>query len=556
MPSITSQLNSLRSFVMAPITKFEVDLGKMEAALAYVVECFEWLAAEDSNLGCVAHDLDFDKVKQATSKLVHSVNRVQNRLAPINRLPPELLGGIFEHLIDAYPSANWEFEFMDYPWPNVQSVCHYWRHVAVHTPVLWSYIYASHDQALEVFERQRACFSTSLSRSGAVPLTIFLQGTSQEGPGKNVFDLLSSNFERILELRVRYCPTDFLEKIAENCASQLEVLVVDSSGLADLESFGMPKLRTFVARTIGTWVPAALHISHALRHLVVEGLWYADSGTFHGLHALLASNPQLEDLVLHNICDVGELRRVWDELPSLSMPRLRRLSVQYNDQASDSIAHELFDKKLILQEGYAKSYNLKNSHRFSPLRKLFLADIFYIVTTDGHTSLRVSSEFAVHPLHTTLDELWLWPRSRAIRSADALWLEEAKEVKKVVLFRGITSWLEFFSRHRLFPALAELQLHSQEHQDEPAILGFLETRARENPIQTLRFVPDPSSGGKTEALSSWKDTITKFTQFVPHVIFEDPDRPPLRMELPAICTTDSTVHPYWPSWEHDMYEFS
>ncbi|KAI0696244.1 hypothetical protein BC835DRAFT_875566 [Cytidiella melzeri] len=462
--------------------------------------------------------------------------------------------------MDSHLPAEATFRFLEYPWLTVQSVCRHWRHVALHTPVLWSYIHASFQQG-RFLERQKEFVSTSLRRSGTVPLTIYLKGD----PGAGFYyedvvfsDLFSqANSERIRELRMRRFQTGFLAQLGENHASQLEVLVVDDP-VEDEGNFNynLPKLRTLIASFPEVGLDTVMLCNvHALRHLVILGQWFT-SDTLLSLHTLLASNPQLEDLVIIDICGAEELSIELDQLPSLGMPELRRLEVGSVREGSSSVAQELVEKKLTLPESHAKFYRLRKYPNFSPLRKLFVGNTEDIITTDGRTSLLMTGDWTFsrdESQYAQLDEVWLWFNWRqsmdAPESKWTLGLGAAKEVKKVVLVRGITSWLQYFSRHRLFPALAELQLHTQEHQDGPAILEFLATRAQDRPIQTLRFVQDPRKGGKIEAFSSWKDKASKFTQFVPHVIFEHPDHPPLRMELPALCTTASTAHSYWPSWE-------
>ncbi|KAI0698228.1 hypothetical protein BC835DRAFT_675929 [Cytidiella melzeri] len=556
------------------VFEFSLRLGKMEAAFEYLTQSFEWLAAESENNKWYAVRAVLSQSGRVDFVLDQYRARPRPREVQTSNERIELLGRVFSYLVTENRPVEFKFEFRDYPWPALQSVCRYWRHVAVHTSVLWSYIHASHQDhdVSEVVDKQTALFSTSLRRSGVNPLTIYLKGGFENHP--LMFDLLSrSNFKRIRELRLNDLPVDFLEELAKKPARRLEVLVMDTGERRDDQfcdfDWSLPRLHTFVASTSHDLYAPVEMLCHNLRHLILNGHIFEYS-SFRDFHALLASNSQLEDLILSNMWTLRESLTALDELPPLNMPQLRRLSIQYNDEITTITASKILEKlKLILPEGHAKFYSYLDveepTQYFFPLRKLFIGDIGHIVTTNGSTSLRMENTFELsfrqivgQPRHSDqLDELWLWLSRRHIDYSDSEWtsgFKEAKEVKKVVLARGIASWLKYFSRNRLFPALAELQLHSQVHQNKPAILSFLKTRAQGSPIQTLRFVQDPSGGGKTEAFSSWKDTVAEFAEFVPHVIFEDPNHPPPRMELPVVCKTPSTAHSYWPSWEPEMYK--
>lgn len=71
---------------------------------------------------------------------INAINTVKphlNPLAPISRLPPELLGEIFMcnmalHMADS--------SFHRPHWQRVSRVCHYWREVAIRCPHLWMHV--------------------------------------------------------------------------------------------------------------------------------------------------------------------------------------------------------------------------------------------------------------------------------------------------------------------------------------------------------------------------------------------------------------------------------
>ncbi|KAI0682391.1 hypothetical protein BC835DRAFT_1400355 [Cytidiella melzeri] len=564
---------------------FEFQPGKMQDALEYVSECFKWLAVEDNRLFRVAHELHLDKVLETTKNLIHDICYTQNRLAPINRLPPELLGTIFELLTGPRPRLIFDTEYEEPGWHQVQLVCRHWRYTAINTPALWSYVHVSNIHS-ELLESECAFASASLVRSGVVPLDVYLRGNCRdEIIARSLLEGLRLNSGRIRELRIDINEITHLDSLVQE-ASQLETLAIhypqggaDDEYHGSIENWRTPQLRTLFATKFTGWQRGRFS---TLRHLILNQQ-QLDPHALHGLHALLSLNPRLEDLVLFCNDLMEDSQKPLLELPSLDMPCLKRIYVDtLYDPQEDRTAAQLIEKKLLLGEGHAMvsefSYNPPPEGYFAPLRNLFLhksARSIHTgtVTTDGQTSsyLRGPVESflqqcvdAARSRPLEVRELWLWSnsppliRGMQVRPAHRTWitgLQAMAEVEKLVLLYDIQTWLYFISQRHLFPSLTELQLHSQEHNHEAAIIRFLEERAQSNPIQVLRFVQDPGVGGQVEAWSQWQESISKFLQFAGRVVFEDPNDRPLRIELPTVCTTESTVHSYWPSWESTMYAY-
>ncbi|KAI0692719.1 hypothetical protein BC835DRAFT_1307033 [Cytidiella melzeri] len=542
---------------------FEFDPDKLEAALEYVDKCFRWLAAGGHvDIARVA-ELDFDEIVQTVIDLPENIYSAQNRLAPINRLPPELLGIIFEHLIEDPPVVvGTGYHLMDYWWPEIQSVCRHWRHIAVHTPVLWSYMHVN----VEALERQSALALTSLKRSRALPLTIYLLGDIwHEVDDSSLLENIKSHSGRVRELRLDEVEVHFLDLYLQK-ADGLEVLVVNEPLFKEeyddnVNSWHFPKLRTLVMNSFTGWNGANFR---TLRHLILEEQ-PINFDYFHGLHALLALNPQLEDLVLLDM-HWEDLLEEWlskgsniGVLPPLNMPNLRRIAVR---TLSSEVTHELVEKRLVLQAGHAKVYYspLSAAPQFPFQQKLFIGSHTCIVSTDGRSSYRIDDDFGrfyqecvIRSTQSQPKELWLWSFYRYMRKSDFDWtvaLKALQGVKKIVLARDIPSWLSHLSEHHLFPNLTELQIHRQQPSDFEAITYFLEQRLKApfDPIRILRFVPRTA-----KAVEGWQEISRGYARLVPNVVLENPDALPLRMELPSICTTGSTVHAYWPSWEVAMH---
>ncbi|KAI0682810.1 hypothetical protein BC835DRAFT_1423963 [Cytidiella melzeri] len=559
-----------------PSNSFDFQPGKMRAALDYVMECFQWLAAGDDRLDRVVHELEIDKVIEATKTFLRNLRGARNRLAPINRLPPELLGAIFEYLTGSRSLLIVSKEHERIGSQKFQSVCRHWRLTAVNTPALWTYIRVSSFRTSE-----RAFASTSLVRSGVLPLDVNLQDSRfADVIGRRVREGVKSNSGRIRELFVHEGQFTYINSLVQD-ASQLEALTITNpTDSADgfIDNWQIPKLRVFCARGFTGWHKAKFS---TLRHLIVDNQ-VLDCETLRGLYALLSLNPRLEDLVLSRCHSTEYPERPLLALPSLDMPCLKRIHVNISrGDDEDPLVGQLIEKKLILQVGHAiVSLCLKQPPEgyFTSLQKLFLGNIsrsecINIVTTDGQTSFYLKGSYEIflrQSVHANrsrplgVHELWLWldmPRLVPLKYLEpeeqykvdwVAGLQAVAGVTKLVLLHDIDAWLDFISRHDLFPSLVELQLHGQEHGHETTILHFLRERAQTNPIQTLRFVRDTEAGGKVEAFSHWKKSSI-FLKSARCVVFENPRSGPLRMELPTLCTTESTVHSYWPSWESTMY---
>ncbi|KAI0696531.1 hypothetical protein BC835DRAFT_860554 [Cytidiella melzeri] len=225
-------------------------------------------------------------------------------MAPINRLPPELLAAIFAHLVDGIYPVDSHCHSWRYSWP-VQSVCSHWRCITSQTPAMWSDIFASYNTNDWLINRdlkeQRALVSASLVRSGSVPLTICFRGQPEQGIDDEplVKDVTLAS-GRIRDLRTLSVQTDVVHSWVQG-TTRLEVLVIAKPlevghrvGAIDTwHTLQLPKLRTLVADSFTGWHHASFG---ALRHLILIDQMF-NVETLHGLHAVLASSPWLEDLV-------------------------------------------------------------------------------------------------------------------------------------------------------------------------------------------------------------------------------------------------------------------
>ncbi|KAI0686651.1 hypothetical protein BC835DRAFT_451765 [Cytidiella melzeri] len=178
-----------------PSATFEYLPGKLTDAFDYVRDCFEWLAAGGGNLESLSHELNLERIAREAEHLLLNIRYVQNRLAPVNRLPSELLGVIFEQMMDSHlPAKAISYRKIGCQWPVAQSVCRHWRSTAVHTPMLWTYIEV-HDSHSTMWDSRRGVTSTIFARSGVLPLNLHLIANDSQyhRGGKSLLDELASN---------------------------------------------------------------------------------------------------------------------------------------------------------------------------------------------------------------------------------------------------------------------------------------------------------------------------------------------------------------------------
>ncbi|KAJ7758718.1 hypothetical protein B0H16DRAFT_1416183 [Mycena metata] len=130
--------------------------------------------ADEGGLELARYDVEVGRIETILDQLLFQrgslarhVDRYKSIVAPIRRLPPELLIEIFD--LCGHPSAA------DLNLLPVSQVCSYWRRIAVGTPSLWSHL----DLDVKLWRSSGltsrtllARLDSSLQRGGNVPLTL------------------------------------------------------------------------------------------------------------------------------------------------------------------------------------------------------------------------------------------------------------------------------------------------------------------------------------------------------------------------------------------------
>ncbi|KAI0092330.1 hypothetical protein BDY19DRAFT_991042 [Irpex rosettiformis] len=565
---------------------YEFCFDKTEAALDYLGNSFEWLAAGD-NLGRVLHEVNFkviQKLQRRLETLLLRLYTVYNRMSPIHVLPPEILGSIFEQTTNLPRLSEFGEEAGPCSWPTLQSVCRYWRNIAIKNPRLWSYIHVTESQLSKYYggesleEYPWNSVLISLERSAHVPLTIYVTYTPDQSyePGElDYYALIRDLRPHVPRIREFYMDSisdfDFLELFTlTDGGSSLKLLSITGDDLDEDEDrfseWNASRLHTLYVDGSTDWTRAPFR---TLRHLLVRGM---DFGDIAELHTFLTQNPHLEDLILDDF-DAGlTIIPALESLPPIIMPSLKRISVG-GDRSYD--VAQFIEAKLVLEAGYAKSYTFDSSEELfqifsNPEQCFFPADRLLIggrkrdkvvVGTDGRNSFLIMTDatsfldrYDLHVPRPQVSELWLKTRTFSYAQiSEVCDAEVLTKVKKLVLLADIERCLRTVSTLCPFPALLELDILIYSGETCSYLVAIQSLISREDsgyPIEILRIILNSPDENAAKVFLSWKRKATLFKQVVPNTTFEDASNNPRRMELPKICMEGSSAHSLWKPWDH------
>lgn len=271
------------------------------------------------------------------TEMLSSVRGLQNRYAPVNKLPPEILAFVFSGLMTSLDTLEMESLPLVSPerikWPVVNRVCRYWRRAALYSPQLWTTIQITGDITTSAACRRFA--SLSLARSGALPLAVHHRDTL-DGINDAHFEDVLPSLPRVQTL-VLACRSDDVLRLLTSRADQLETLVIhlardsdyrDSYWPALFNGWDTPRLQTIHMVGCSAWqeIPS----SH-LRRLVIIRQTLRPT-TLRNLLRILSSNASLEDLILADVEfreeDLDSIHSLLVEHPPIHLSNLKRLYIQ------------------------------------------------------------------------------------------------------------------------------------------------------------------------------------------------------------------------------------
>ncbi|GBE81030.1 hypothetical protein SCP_0307530 [Sparassis crispa] len=270
-------------------------------------------------------DLSIDNIKALEEMLVASLSLIRNAYncsRPVNRIPPEILGQIFEDALRPL-----EYSSCAFVWPfasirdthalrDVTRVCRYWRDVALDLRLLWTHI---------CFSEFHPVSPAYLKRSELAPLKVLI---NDDVSSKCLSRLLQSDGSRIQELHAYYTQTFWNTAVP---APNLEYLSVKEIGSPNGEARPLlfcgeaPRLKALTMEEI-PWLPRNGFAN--LTHLCIRfawPAWYTPVWKVSDLWEFLTGCPRLQDVIM--VAVPLEATRAHEDLPVLPLNDLRRLSL-------------------------------------------------------------------------------------------------------------------------------------------------------------------------------------------------------------------------------------
>ncbi|KAF5325101.1 hypothetical protein D9619_010023 [Psilocybe cf. subviscida] len=153
---------------------------------------------DNHNSSCEAQLLIDNEIAALTARMQESIRLLKtrrNELAPVSKLPDEILLQIFVVLRDST-------DLRPVKWLQIMHVCQYWRHIAVGSSPLWTRL---HDPPPSLTRLQLEC-------SQNAPLDVVLTSTwFKHAASTEIFPVILHEIERIRTLNSARMPPSFLD---------------------------------------------------------------------------------------------------------------------------------------------------------------------------------------------------------------------------------------------------------------------------------------------------------------------------------------------------------
>lgn len=513
------------------------------------------------------------RISSLLQKALVSVQNIRNCYAPINRLPPEILGHIFRDVRDSrqdtYKTRCYGLRSqVPGEWGYVMLVCRHWRKIALYNPRMWSFVRVDLGRVFEPQEpgckRIRYPHALNFRRSGDVPLAVECDIDRNS--------LLSKEFHPRLKYIVRHARRiqnlrlfiswkhsgqlrDLNYLVSPVCYPSLDVLQVTVFSGSSFETdvaqplhffrhLYSPRIRTVFVEGFTGWLSGSLS---TLRNLCISRQSFSDKDLVRLLE-VLAENPRLEDLALCEMMYLeGDLPlRHWTKV---SMPSLKRVIIKQ----SDTSIYDVVDSALSLPVTTARQYSDPSVlwTRMLPTTADRLC-LFYrtLVIATGPSAVSLTGYLnkpLFVPQANLIRELSLGAFSKAA-VGDFVAFRHMEKVH-VLTVQGceFAKWIALALQDgpMVFPALTELRILTPVDSSGAPLLKYLLHRKRRGiGIDRLRIVALRGSSENAKTFLAWRRSCWKFLRAVPNVSFDLVEHLSL-IELPDVCTDESLVHTFW-----------
>ena len=486
-------------------------------------------------------------------------------------------------------------------WHHASLVCRHWRRQVLGTPGLWTTIKICDD--LDAMNQWTTAWQ---SRSGVLPLTVVFTTYLSNDHLNSHIDILRSLAEN--RHISRLC---FYEDVSERVlkliltlvAGQLETLFLIAGEGSDDDPSNLDEPLCELPRLQVLSVVLSPHLqgwpTGELRHLSLgcgQGPQEWRDEYLAGFLATLKANTRLEELMLRDVSVpiTGERWEAGTALPGhhwpIRMPELKRLFVEESGPAHIAQfwirvhpMEDVLDQTLSLPPTCTRYYvrvtglgDIRMGYgKPFPLERIAVSG-GDVVGTDGISACILKNRSQL-PLidYDQVRELWLQvPYDRSSYNGFHLKnvlitrnksILDLRNIVKLVIQpqRLISFWLRELESG--LPALQELHILMQYHDDRQTILQFL-ARRKQNGLQvdTLHFIGDPTSD-TSEAFNSWKENQQEFRRQVNRVVFEEVCIPATdsyfeelvstRLGIPEACKHPSPMSELWKPWtEHVSFD--
>lgn len=517
------------------------------------------------------------QISSLLQKALVSVQTIRNCFAPMNRLPPEILGHIFRDVRDSredtYKTRCFGLRSQaPGPLDNVMLVCRHWRKIASTNPRLWSFVKVSLDRPLVRQDPgcKRIKYSHALNflRSGDVPLAVELD-----------MDRISTAFvefhprlrhivrhaHRIQNLRLfiswKYSNQlrDLNYLMSPPCFPSLDVIQVTLYEASSFETDVAqpihffrhqysPRVRTVFVHVYKGWLSGSLC---TLQHLCIHEQSFTNTNLARFLQ-VLAENPRLEDLAISKVLHVGSEQWSpsqihWDKV---YMPNLKRLIIKGSDPSIYDVIHTALSLPLTTARQYSDPIGPWMRTLPTPADRLSLFQKTLVIVT-GASAISVNGYLnkpIFVPQANLTRELSLGTYSKPT-AADWMAFRHMEKVDTVII-RGseFHKWIPFTllkNSPMVFPALTEIRILAPAHSCGPLLLQFLQHRKRRGAgLVRLHILAARNNEDSVAIFKAWKRSCWKFLRVVPDVSFDLVENLSL-VTLPDVCMDKSLAHTFW-----------